>query len=628
MPLLSLHQLSLSLGGPVLLDRVELAVNKGERLCLVGRNGMGKSTLLRVILGEMKPDSGEIRRDAGLRIAALPQQVPENFHGSVYDNVAAGLGDLGALIAEYHQLSEALTSAADVSRLARMEKVQHELEARDGWAMQQRVETLLSRLQLPPQDEVVQLSGGLQRRVLLARALVNDPNLLLLDEPTNHLDIEAIEWLEQFLLNFNGALLFITHDRAFLQALATRIIELDRGQLTSWPGDFTTYQRRKAEALEIENKHNALFDKRLSQEEAWIRQGIKARRTRNEGRVRALKKLREEHRQRRSQTGNAKLTMQNFRHSGKLVVEAEDVCFSYPDRAIIKDFSTTILRGDKVGIIGPNGVGKSTLINILLGKLTPDSGQLKLGTHMEVGYFDQHRSQLEPEKTVLDNISEGRSEIMLNGKPRHIISYLQDFLFQPERCRQPVKALSGGERNRLLLAKLFSKPCNTLVLDEPTNDLDMETLELLEERLLEFEGTVLLVSHDRAFINHVVTSTLVFDGAGRVDEFVGGYDDWLKQGSESHNAAPQPEPGPSPKSKPAAAAKKKLGYKDQRELAQLPGQIEQLETEQQSLHEQMSDPAFYQSPSTTIAAAKQRLATIEAELAQAYTRWETLEARR
>ena len=628
MPLLSLHQLSLSLGGPVLLDRVELAVNKGERLCLVGRNGMGKSTLLRVILGEMKPDSGEIRRDAGLRIAALPQQVPENFHGSVYDNVAAGLGDLGALIAEYHQLSEALTSAADVSRLARMEKVQHELEARDGWAMQQRVETLLSRLQLPPQAEVVQLSGGLQRRVLLARALVNDPNLLLLDEPTNHLDIEAIEWLEQFLLNFNGALLFITHDRAFLQALATRIIELDRGQLTSWPGDFTTYQRRKAEALEIENKHNALFDKRLSQEEAWIRQGIKARRTRNEGRVRALKKLREEHRQRRSQTGNAKLTMQNFRHSGKLVVEAEDVCFSYPDRAIIKDFSTTILRGDKVGIIGPNGVGKSTLINILLGKLTPDSGQLKLGTHMEVGYFDQHRSQLEPEKTVLDNISEGRSEIMLNGKPRHIISYLQDFLFQPERCRQPVKALSGGERNRLLLAKLFSKPCNTLVLDEPTNDLDMETLELLEERLLEFEGTVLLVSHDRAFINHVVTSTLVFDGAGRVDEFVGGYDDWLKQGSESHNAAPQPEPGPSPKSKPAAAAKKKLGYKDQRELAQLPGQIEQLETEQQSLHEQMSDPAFYQSPSTTIAAAKQRLATIEAELAQAYTRWETLEARR
>ncbi len=627
MSLLSLHHIALSFGGPALLEDVNFAIEDGERVCLVGRNGMGKSSLLKLIAGQLQADSGEVRRHEHLRLAELPQQIPEQLGGSVYDCVASGLGQVGELLKRYHQYSESLAHNANDATLASLERAQHELEALGGWEMTQRIETVISQLSLPADSRFESLSGGLKRRVLLAQALVQNPNLLLLDEPTNHLDIEAIEWLEQFLLNFNGSLLFITHDRAFLERLATRIIELDRGQLTSWPGDFATYQRRKAEALETEARHNALFDKKLAQEEAWIRQGIKARRTRNEGRVRALKQLREERRERRNLTGNAKLTMQDAARSGRLVVEAEAVSFSYQDTPVIKDFSTTILRGDKIGIIGPNGVGKTTLINLLLGKLQPTDGTLKLGSNIEIGYFDQHRSQIDPEKTVIDNLAEGRSEISINGKPRHVISYLQDFLFQPERARQPVKALSGGERNRLLLAKLFSKPCNTLVLDEPTNDLDMETLELLEERLMEFDGTLLLVSHDRAFINNVVTSTLVFEGDGRIGEYVGGYDDWLRQKpARATPASGKTKTQTANKSAPKAAAKKKLSYKDQRELEQLPALIERLETEQATLHTQMSDPAFYQQSSEAISATKMRLAEVVTELAATYERWETLEA--
>ncbi len=628
MALLQLRKATLSFGGDPLLDGVELAIEPGERLCLVGRNGTGKSTLLKVIAGELPLDDGERSVSSGAVVSRLTQAVPEDIQGSVYDVVAEGLGESGQLLSRYHVVSQQLAEQGSESLLGELERIQHKLESCGGWSLNQRVETVLSRLSLPADADFASLSGGLKRRVLLARVLVQEPDLLLLDEPTNHLDIEAIKWLEEFLLSWRGTLLFITHDRMFLQHLATRIIELDRGQLSSWPGDYATYLRRKEEALEVEAQQNALFDKRLAQEEAWIRQGIKARRTRNEGRVRALKTLREERKERRELGGKARLQVQDGDLSGKVVVEAKGISYAYDSQPVIREFSTTILRGDKVGIIGPNGAGKTTLLNLLLGKLEPDSGSIKLGTRLEVAYFDQHRAQFDENASVFDNVAEGRTTVTINGADRHMMSYLQDFLFPPERARGPVKALSGGERNRLLLAKLFLKPANVLVMDEPTNDLDVETLELLEELLLDYQGTLLLVSHDRAFLNSVVTSTLVFEGEGRVAEYVGGYDDWLRQRPAAERTVAKPHKAATiaaPAVEKKETKKAKLSYKEKRELEQLPDRIAELEAEQDTLQQQMADPGFYQQQSgEAIAQATERLEQLGSELEQAYERWEEL----
>ncbi|RRQ21504.1 ATP-binding cassette domain-containing protein [Thiohalobacter thiocyanaticus] len=632
MPLLSFRDVTLQYGDPPLLDGVSFQIEPGERLCLIGRNGTGKSTLLRLVAGELAPDDGLIQRADGLRIAQLAQEVPRGAAGSVYHVVAEGLGEVGRLVEQYHTLTHAI-AAGDLSRMDELEQCQHALEGAGGWEINQRVDTVLSKLELDAEAQIEQLSGGLKRRVLLARALVSQPDLLLLDEPTNHLDIDAITWLEEFLLGWQGALLFITHDRAFLRRLATRIIELDRGHLTDFPGDYDTYLRRKAELLAEEERHNALFDRKLAQEEAWIRQGIKARRTRNEGRVRALQQLRRERAERRERTGPARISVQSGERSGKLVVEAEDAGFDYDGEPVIRGLTTTILRGDKVGIIGPNGAGKTTLLRLLLGELEPTAGRIRRGTNLEVAYFDQYRAALEEDKTVLDNVGQGRDRLTINGQDRHVISYLQDFLFAPARARQPVSALSGGERNRLLLAKLFTRPANVLVLDEPTNDLDTDTLELLEELLIEYTGTVLLVSHDRAFLDNIVTSSLVFEGGGRVNEYVGGYADWLRQREQAQNRSPASAPAAARAAAGAAATAPrpartaKLSYKDQRELEQLPQRIEQLENEQARLSEALGRPELYQQDKAGIGRARAQLKAVESELEQAYARWEELEAR-
>jgi len=628
MALLTLRGVRVSYSGPALLDGVDLQIEPGERICLVGRNGTGKSTFMKVIADELGADEGEIIRRQGLKVARLTQEVPSDLSGTIYEVVASGLPQ-GKIVSEYHQLS--LRLADDLSLMKQFERVQHELEACGGWELQQQVDTVLSRLQLPPDADFSALSGGMKRRVLLARSLANNPDLLLLDEPTNHLDIDAIRWLEEFLLNYSGTLLFITHDRALLEKLATRIIELDRGRLTSWPGNYQTYLERKQAALDAEANQHAEFDKKLAQEETWIRQGIKARRTRNEGRVRALEAMREEHRARRQRSGNAKIQLQeSAERSGKLVMEADNVSYSYDDKPIVSHLTTTILRGDKVGIIGPNGAGKTTLLRLLLGQLAPQQGSIKLGTKLEAAYFDQYRAQLNEEQSVLDNVSQGRSTVTINDQPRHIISYLQDFLFSPERARTPVKALSGGERNRLLLARLFTHSANILVMDEPTNDLDMETLELLEELLLDYKGTLLLVSHDRSFLNKVVTSTLVFEGDGQINEYVGGYDDWLRQRpdpSATSNTDKAP-PKPSTKGNKATASKapKKLSYKHQRELDELPKQIEILEADISQLHTTLADPDLYKQGPEAMTASQTKLESKEAELAAAYERWDELEA--
>jgi ATP-binding cassette subfamily F protein uup len=629
MPLINLRNIHLDFGGQPLLDGADLSLEPGERVCLIGRNGTGKSTLMKLIAGEIAPDGGNIDRRQGLRCARLTQDVPDGLDGSLFDVVAGGLGEIAPLLSDYHAASLAVALDATPASLNRLERAQHELESRDGWQWEQRVETTLSRLQLDPDLAFANLSGGLKRRALLARALVTDPELLLLDEPTNHLDLAAIGWLEEFLLGFNGTLLFITHDRSFLQRLATRIIELDRGRLTSWDCDYASYLERKQAALEAEAQQNVLFDKKLSQEEAWIRQGIKARRTRNEGRVRALKKLREERRARRERGGTAKLQIQEAERSGQLVAEVENISYAWDGTPIVRDFSTTLMRGDKIGIIGPNGAGKTTLLRLLLGELAPQRGRVRLGTKLEVAYFDQQRSDIDAGKSVLDNLAHGRDVVTVNGQNRHVISYLQDFLFAPERIRQPAGTLSGGERNRLLLARLFTRPFNVLVMDEPTNDLDMETLELLEEKLLDYQGTLLLVSHDRAFLDNLVTSTMVFEGDGRVGEYVGGYEDWLRQ--RPAQAAPESRPEP-PRSAAAAAAPPaarkapKRSYKDQRELEELPARIETLEREVGALHAQLADPAFYRQDAETIAAHRARVEALNAELQAAYARWEALEA--
>ncbi|WNL46967.1 ATP-binding cassette domain-containing protein [Dyella sp. BiH032] len=623
MSLIQLQRVDFSVGGPLLLEHVDLSIDANERVCIVGRNGEGKSTLLKLIAGEHRPDDGEVRVQNGVIVARMAQEVPQDTAGSVFDVVAAGLGDLGQLLARYHHL----LAEQDMEALG---EVQAQIEARHGWDLDRRVADVLVRLDLPSDTDFAALSGGMKRRVLLAQALVRKPDVLLLDEPTNHLDIEAIGWLEGFLKSFAGSIVFITHDRSFLRALATRIVEIDRGQLTSWPGDYDNYLRRREERLHAEAQANALFDKKLAQEEVWIRQGIKARRTRNEGRVRALKALRNERAERRELSGNAKMTLANAQASGKKVIEARHVHQAFGGRVLIDDLDTTIMRGDRVGIVGPNGAGKSTLLKILLGELKPQRGEVILGTGLQIAYFDQHRSQLNDALNALDNVAEGREYIELNGQRKHIIGYLQDFLFSPERARAPITRLSGGERNRLLLAKLFAQPSNLLVMDEPTNDLDVETLELLEELLTEYQGTLLLVSHDREFLDNVVSSTLVLEGGGKVGEYVGGYSDWLRQRPVARPADPAPAPAAAkpieaPRAPEPEKAKRKLSYKDQRELEQLPARIEQLETEIAERSAAMNDPAFFQQDNAAIQRHNEALAKAQAELDGAYARWAELE---
>ncbi len=625
MALMSLKDVRLAFGGPDLIDGVSLQIERRERVCLVGRNGAGKSTLMKIISSEITPDAGEVIRGQELRIASLDQEVPQDLTGTVFEIVAAGLGGMVVLLKEYHSVSLRL-SDGDTDAIAELERIQHLIESSGGWQIQQRVETVLSRLSLDPDAQAADLSGGYKRRVLLARALVNKPDLLLLDEPTNHLDITSINWLEQFLFEYSGSILFITHDRKFLQTLATRIIELDRGQLTNWPCDYTAYLTRRQAELDAEAAQNALFDKKLSREEAWIRQGIKARRTRNEGRVSALKEMRKERLARRTQTGSARMVLNKAEKSGKLVLEAEGIGCFYEGRHLFRDFSTTIIRGDKIGIIGPNGSGKTTLLKMLLGLMDPHSGSIRRGTRIEPAYFDQHREQLSDDRSVMDNVADGSSYVTVNGKTRHIISYLEDFLFSPERARSPVKVLSGGERNRALLARLFTKPSNVLVMDEPTNDLDTDTLELLEEMLIEYNGTIFLVSHDREFLNNIVTSTIVFESAGMLEEYVGGYDDWLRQRRPAAPAAPaQTKKAAKPK-RPRQERPRILTFKEKRELEALPLLIESLEAERDELFGILANPEFYRQEGSRIPGTKARLGELEKEITESYTRWELLES--
>ncbi|PHR67727.1 ATP-binding cassette domain-containing protein [Alcanivorax sp.] len=623
MPLITLRDIQLSYGQQPLLDHVNLSIDVGERLCLIGRNGAGKSTLMKVIAEEIQADDGQIEKTQGLSVARLEQEVPDDQEHSVHFMVAEGLGEQGALLSEHAELVHHLGDGDD-KILARFEELSTEIEARGAWQLSQRVDTVLSKLNLDGDMSFAGLSGGMKRRVLLARALVQDPDILLLDEPTNHLDMESIQWLEEFLKNFGTTLVFISHDRAFIRSLATRIIELDRGKLTSWPGSYEKYLSGKQAALDAEEKANAEFDKKLSQEEKWIRQGIKARRTRNEGRVRALKAMRDEFSQRRSRTGTASLTIQSSDNSGKIVVEADKISYAVGGKQIVRDFSVALMRGDRVGILGPNGCGKSTLIRLLLDRLAPDSGTVKQGTQLQVAYFDQLRDTLDEEKSVIDNVAEGSDVINLNGQNKHVIGYLQDFLFDPARVRQPVKSLSGGERNRLLLAKLFTKPFNLLVLDEPTNDLDAETLELLEEQLINYQGTLLLVSHDREFIDNVVTSTLVFEH-GELNSYVGGYQDWLRQRPEPKREKTVKAAKPAAVAEKPAPARKKLSYKDQRELEQLPARIEQLEADLDAVQTRMSDPDFYKGEPADISAAQARQSELEQQLEVAFSRWDELD---
>lgn len=630
MSLIKIEKAGLSYGLQILLDNVDLTIEKGQRLCLIGRNGAGKSSLLKVIAGEVDLDKGEVIRQGGIRIARLEQDLPEADDRLVFDAVAAGSDGLGQLLTEYHQLS----NAADISdeQLTQMTRVQQQIEARDGWSLQQKVEEIVSRLDLPADKYMRELSGGWRRRVALARALVLEPDVLLLDEPTNHLDIAAIEWLEKQLLGFNGALVFITHDRSLLQALATHIAELDRGNLRYWSGDYASFLVYREQALADEARHNELFDKKLAQEEVWIRQGIKARRTRNEGRVRALKALREERSQRREVIGKANFTLASSGDSGKLVAELTDVCFSWGNKPIIKQFSSRIMRGDRIGLVGANGAGKSTLLKLILGELQPQSGKVKLGTNLQVAYFDQLRDQLDLNKNAVDNIAEGREFIDIDGKSKHIFSYLSDFLFSGERARTPLRALSGGERNRVLLAKLFSKAANLLVLDEPTNDLDVETLELLEEILTDYPGTILLVSHDRAFLNNIVSSVIAFEGRGNVFEYVGGYDDWIRQGgkwteTDEIQAIPDTaaQPATSTTTAKAAVKTKKLSYKFQKEFDELPLKIESLEGQLGRLQEETTAADFYSQSATVVEKKLQELAQVQQQLDDCFERWAELE---
>jgi ATP-binding cassette subfamily F protein uup len=630
MTLLRFDNVSLAYGHLPLLAHVDFQIEAGERVCLIGRNGTGKSTLLRVITGAAQPDEGEIWRHDTLRVGHLEQEVPPDADQTVFQVVAAGSGELGALLAEYHEVTRD-AGAAERSTLQRLAGLHARIEAQGGWNINQKVETVLTRLGLPADKSLADCSGGIRRQVMLARALVSEPDLLLLDEPTNHLDISAITWLEKFLLTYRGALIFITHDRTLVKHLATRIVDLDRGKLVSFPGDYDSYLNKKDELLEIEARASAKFDKKLAEEEAWIRGGIKARRTRNEGRVRALQAMRSERARRLEAQGNARFGIDAGDLSGKLVVDLRRVSFGYGDNAVVRDLSTAILRGDRVGIIGPNGSGKSTLLKLILGEIAPDAGQVVRGTRLQVAYFDQHRRRLDPDKTVRENMSEGSDYVSVKGRSRHVIGYLKDFLFPPERIDSPVKALSGGERNRLLLAKIFTRSVNMMVLDEPTNDLDVDTLELLEDLLAEYKGTLLLVSHDRTFLDNVVTSTLVFEGEGKIGEYAGGYEDWARyrdRAAAERSEAPKRAAPPPADSRPQRKdSRRKLSYKEQRELEALPGKIESLETEQAELHALLSDAEFHHQPRDKIAAAVERLEAVTRELEECYARWESLESK-
>ena len=629
MAYITLRDVQLAFGGPALLDGANFNLERGERVCLIGRNGEGKSTLLKLIEGSLLPDNGEVSLQNGITISMLAQDVPMDS-GKVADIVADGAGEASEVLRAYHAASEACV-LGDMDACDRMGNLQHKMDQLDGWALETKVNSILSKMGLDPDADLADLSGGRKRRVLLARALLTQPDVLLLDEPTNHLDVESIEWLEKFLLDQNNlTLLFISHDRAFVDSIATRIVELDRGQLRSYEGNYSRYLDLKAQQMEAEEKQNALFDKKLAEEEVWIRQGIKARRTRNEGRVRALKALREESRARRSQQGKVTMATQDANRSGKLVFEIENLSVKFGDNApIINNFSALVLRGDRIGLVGDNGVGKTTLIKAILGELE-HGGTVKTGTQLEVAYFDQLRNALDLEKSVKDNVSEGSDHVDVNGNRRHIYSYLQDFLFSPERARTPVKALSGGERNRILLAKLLLKPSNLIVMDEPTNDLDMVTLELLEEMLGGYKGTLLLISHDRAFMDNVVTSTWVFDGKGNIDEYVGGYQDYLEQRPDQtvvdqKSAVKKAMAKAEAEAAPVAAKKVKLSYKDQRALEQLPAEMEALEKEQAEINTQLADGSLFVTDSDKALKLSNRLSEIDELLLEKLERWEELD---
>ncbi len=632
MPLITLDNASLAYGHYPLLDKATFQLDPGERVGLIGRNGAGKSSLLKVIAGESKLDDGTAWRAPSSRIVYVPQEPALNPQHTIYQAVAEGLGDMQQLLVDYHAITHSMSlPGANIDVLmADMQKLQHELDANNGWAMQAKVETVLSKLSLGPDTPVVSLSGGWRKRVALARALVAEPDVLLLDEPTNHLDLEAIQWLEDLLLGFKGAVLFITHDRRFLNRLATRIVELDRGHLTDFVGTYEQYLVKKEELLAVEATHAAKFDKVLAQEEVWIRQGIKARRTRNEGRVRRLEQLRLERAARRERQGNVKLTLDSGERSGKLIAELDNVTKAFGDRILIKDFSTRIMRGDRIGLLGPNGAGKTTLLKLILGELEPDSGTIQRGTNINVAYFDQMREQLDEEATLADTISPGSEYVQIGNERKHVISYLEDFLFPPQRARSPVKSLSGGERNRLLLARLFARPSNVLVLDEPTNDLDIDTLELLEQLLQDFEGTLFLVSHDRAFLENTVTQIIAFEGKGKLSEFGGGFDDWQRFTAQRAQAEAAQEKPKTEAAKPAAkpqATKTKLSYKEQIELEKLPDQIDTLEKEQTAINNELANPDTYKD-AEKVKSLQTKLNEIEALLLDAISRWEELESKK
>ncbi|MBV9879902.1 MAG: ATP-binding cassette domain-containing protein [Gemmatirosa sp.] len=626
MALLGMRDVSVAFGGPPLLDRANLGIERGERVCLLGRNGAGKSTVMKLLDGTLRPDDGEVVRQTGVTVTRLEQEVPDDLTGTTFDVVAAGLGEAGRLLARYHQASHRVATGGGDAALREMDRLHHALDAADAWEIGTRVDTVLEHLGLDPDAAFAEASGGRKRQTLLARALVRQPDVLLLDEPTNHLDVEAIEWMEQFLVDRGTTLLFVTHDRAFLRRLATRIVELDRGQLVDWGADYDAYVERKAAALEAEAREREEFDKRIARETVRLRSSITARRTLNEGRARALDAMRRERAAWRERAGAVRLQAQEAERSGKLVAEARGVSFARDGRPIVRDFSTTVMRGDRVGLIGPNGSGKTTLLRLLLGELEPDAGTVRSGTGLEVAYYDQLREQLDPERSVFDSIADGAEWVQVGGERRHVAGYLQDFLFPAERSRTPVRALSGGERNRLLLARLFTRPFNLLVLDEPTNDLDIETLDLLEALLLEFSGTLLLVSHDRDFLDNVVTSTLVLEGGGRVGEYAGGYSDWVRQRKPAVAAASVPAPkAAAPAVAPSRVERKrKLTMAEAKELAGLPDRIDALEREREASFAGLADPSLARDGGA-MAAAKARLTALEAEIARTTERWEALE---
>ncbi len=634
MALITIHNGQLAFGDHPLLDGADFALQDNERVCLVGRNGAGKSTLMKVLAGDIVMDDGKMQVTQDVVVSRLEQDPPRNQEGTVYDYVSSGLAEIGEKLKIYHDLLDLVATEPTESNFNKLSRVQEQLDHANAWRFEDRVNNVLSALKLSADTLLTDLSGGWQRKAALAKALVCDPDVLLLDEPTNHLDVTTIEWLEGFLKDFKGSIIFISHDRAFIKSMATRIVDLDRGQLVSFPGNYDNYLVDKEELLRVEEMQNAEFDKKLAQEEVWIRQGIKARRTRNEGRVRALKKLREERQSRRDVQGKANLNIDDAARSGKIVFEAENVKFGFDDKNIVNNFSFNIMRGDRIALIGPNGCGKSTVLKLLLGQLEPHEGRLHCGTKLEVAYFDQYREILDPEKSVIDNLADGKQEVMVGGRERHALSYLQDFLFAPHRARTPVKALSGGEKNRLLLARIFLKPNNLLILDEPTNDLDIETLELLEELLANYQGTLLLVSHDREFVDNTVTTSWIFEGNGYIEEFVGGYHDAQQQRAQvldsrkaMEKAAKQEQVvEESPKSKPAKNTSKKLSYKLQRELEALPAKLESLEEKIETLQEQMNGADFFSQSVEVTQPVLEELSALESELEIAFERWEELEA--